>query len=68
MAPKRTVTYNGTTYKVRKDRIEIPDLEAMPRIEALQWLNLETYPTGHGIRTKPNPLAGLGDAINLEVR
>lgn len=68
MTAKRTVTYNGKTYKVRKDCVEIPDLHSMERIEALMWLNSETYPAGRGTRTMPNPLAGLGDAINLTVR
>lgn len=68
MAAKRTVTYGGRTYKVRKDKIEIPDLDAMTRIAALVWLNEETYPTGAGTRTRPNPLAGMGGAIRVNVR
>lgn len=68
MSVKRTVTYNGKTYKVRKDTIEIPDLEKMTRIGALCWLNAETYPTGYGIRTAPEPLDGIGDAIKVRVR
>lgn len=55
------------TYKVRKDSIDIPDLDAMTRIEALVWLNQETYATGSGLRTRPNPLAGIGEAISLHV-
>ena len=31
MAAKRTVTYDGQSYKVRKDSIVIPDLDAMER-------------------------------------
>jgi hypothetical protein len=68
MSVKRTVTYDGKTYKVRKDNIEIPDLDSMERMAALVWLNQETYASGAGTRTRPNPLAGLGDAIRLEVR
>lgn len=63
--PKRTVTYDGQTYKVKSDKIEIPDLDTLPRLEALQWLCQHTYPRGY---SKPNPLAGLGDAISLTVR
>ena len=68
MAAKRAVTYGGRTYKVRKDKIEIPDLEAMTRSHALTWLLQETYPTGAGTRTKPNPLAGMGGVIRVNVR
>ena len=35
---KRTVTYNGRTYKIRSDKIEIPDLAAMNEFAALTWL------------------------------
>ena len=42
---------------------------ALPdRMAALIWLNENTYATGAGIRTRPNPLAGMGDAIKLNVR
>lgn len=67
MTAKRTVTYDGKTYKVRKDKIEIPDLDAMTRMEALCWLVAETYPLGTNHR-RLNPLAGMGGAIRLEVR
>ena len=67
MAAKRSVTYRGRTYKVRKDKIEIPDLEAMSRHEALTWLIQETYPLGTNHR-RPNPLAGMGGVISLNVR
>lgn len=66
--PKPTVTYDGKTYTVRSYSTEIPDLEAMTRTAALVWLNGNTYATGRGTRTKPNPLAGLGEVISLEVR
>ena len=68
MTRKRTVTYGGQTYKVRKDKTEIPDLDAMERMAALVWLNQETYATGTGTRSRPVSLAGMGDAINLIVR
>jgi hypothetical protein len=43
---KRTVTFHGTTYKVRSNRIELPDLEAMGDFAALTWLIQNTYPRG----------------------
>jgi len=43
---KRTVTYNGRTYKIRSDKIEIPDLAAMNEFAALTWLIQHTYPRG----------------------
>lgn len=68
MTAKRTVTYDGRTYKVRKDSIAIPDLGAMERMAALIWLNQETYATGPGTRTRRPNLTGLGDAITVIVR
>ena len=68
MAAKRTVTYDGQSYKVRKDSIVIPDLDAMERMAALSWLNQETYATGSGTRSRPVNLRGLGDAISVIVR
>ena len=66
--PKRTVTYDGRSYKLRGDKIEVPDFAAMDRIGVLQWLSRHTYATGNGLRTRPNPLAGLGEVINVTVR
>ena len=60
--PKREVEWNGRYYKVKSNKIEIPDLRAMERFAALIWLNTHTYPRGY---SKPNPLAGLGDAIKI---
>lgn len=65
---KPAVTYDGKTYKVKSRKTPIPDLAAMDRMAALIWLNEHTYPRGNGLRTKPNPLAGLGDAIKLTIR
>jgi len=65
MTAKRTVTFDGSTYKVKKNSIEIPDFTTMTRFEALQWLCRETYPRGYSV---PNPLAGLGGAISVEVQ
>jgi hypothetical protein len=63
--PKPTVTYDGRTYTCRRWKVQIPDLEAMTRLEAHVWLLQNTVPTGAGIRTEPTPnLAGL----NLQVR
>ena len=64
---KREVSYDGSTCKVRSDKIEIPDFEQMDRFAVLIWLNKHTYPTGAGIRTKPNPLQGLGSAIKVNM-
>jgi hypothetical protein len=56
---KRSVTYDGTTYKVRSDQAEIPDLGAMDRMAALFWLNQNTYGRGTNHR-RPSPnIAGL---------
>ena len=58
--PKRYVQWNGASYAVRSSRIEIPDLSAMPRFEALKWLINHTHARGY---QKPNPLAGYGGAV-----
>ena len=60
--PKRYVDWAGCSYAVRSDKIDIPDLQTMKRIDALLWLNANTYPRGC---FKPNPLAGYGDAIQI---
>ena len=60
--PKREVEWGGRYYKVKSDKIEIPDLLSMPRMSAILWINAHTYPSGY---SKPNPLAGLGDAIAI---
>ena len=65
---KRTVEYDGKTYKVKSDKVGIPNLTEMDRFGALQWLIKNTYSTGHGLRTKSNPLAGLASAISLKVK
>jgi hypothetical protein len=64
---KREVDFEGRTYKVRSDKVEIPDLTKISRIAALTWLCQETYPRGHSTK-RPNPLAGLGGAITIGVR
>jgi hypothetical protein len=66
--PKPRVTFDDRTYTVRSRKTEIPDFAAMDRTAVLIWLNQNTYATGRGSRTKPNPLAGMGDAIRVTVR
>ena len=63
--PKREVEWDGRFYKVRSDKVEIPDLANMERLAALTWLCRETYPTGY---RRPHPLAGFGGAISVGVR
>jgi hypothetical protein len=63
-----TVTYGGTTYKLRSRKTEVPDLDAMDRLGALMWINQNTTRRGAGINTRPNPLRGLGAVLNVEVR
>jgi hypothetical protein len=65
--PKRVVEYDGDEYKVRRQDIEVPDLMAMDRLDVLIWLNRNTYGKGRS-NVKPNPLAGLGEALNLGIR
>lgn len=52
---KRTVRFHEFTYKVRSNRIEIPDLEAMNEFAALTWLIQHTYARGTNHRL-PAPL------------
>lgn len=63
---KRVVSYDGSTYKVRSDKIEIPDFAAMERMQVLMWLNTNTYARGYS--RQDNSLQGLGGAINLGIR
>jgi len=56
---KPTVVYGGVAYKVRSHRTEIPDLEAMDRIDALIWLNRNTYGRGTNHRRPWPNLSGL---------
>jgi hypothetical protein len=63
---KRTVDHNGITYKVRSDKIEIPDLATMDGTAAAMWLIRNTYPRGFSRAT--NPLQGCGGAINVTTR
>lgn len=65
MTAKRNVEWDGRFYKVRSDKIEIPDLQSMERFAALLWLNAHTYPRGY---SRPNPLAGWAGAIAVNGR
>ena len=65
MGQKRGVEWEGRWYKVKSDKVQIPDLKSLPRISALIWLNTNTYPRGY---SRPNPLAGIGDAIKVGVK
>ena len=60
--PKRYVDFDGRSYAVRSDTIEIPNLSTLSRFTALQWLISHTYPTGY---SRPNPLAGFAGAIKV---
>jgi hypothetical protein len=65
--PMPTVTYDGTTYKLRSRKTEIPDFDAMGRLGALVWINRNTTRRGAGINTRPDPLRGMGGVISLTV-
>lgn len=62
--PKPVVTYQGASYTCKAWKVEIPDLDAMERTEALFWLLRNTIPKGVSNRPAPPNLAGL----NLVVR
>lgn len=63
--PKPIVEFEDRCYSARSYKVEIPDLAAMKRIDALLWLCQNTYPTGY---SRPNPLAGFGGAISVASR
>jgi len=60
---KPRVWFDGEESVVRSNNVPIPDLNAMSRFDALQWLIRNTYPRGYSRAT--NPLAGIGDAIKM---
>jgi len=61
--PMPTVTYGGSTYKMKSRKTIIPDFSTMERFNCLIWLINNTSPRGY---SKPsNPLAGMGGAITL---
>jgi hypothetical protein len=59
----RRVNWENESFCV-KGNVSIPDLSAMSRIDALIWLNRNTYRRGYSRVT--NPLAGIGNAISLK--
>ena len=63
--PKREVEWNGRFYKVRSNKIAVPDLKSLERFEALTWLCRETYPRGY---SRLNPHARLGGVISIVSR
>jgi hypothetical protein len=68
MTGKREVSYDGSTYKVRSDKILIPDFTQMDRIAVLMWLNRYTYVRGIGTRTRSNLLQGFDGTIGLSIQ
>lgn len=62
MNNKREVTFEDSTYKVRSNKIVIPNFAQMNRFEALQWLCRHTYARGY---SRANPLQGIGSAISF---
>ena len=63
MTTKRQVEWEGKSYRVKSDTVEIPDLTSLDRIAALVWLNQNTYRRGYST-AKPNPLAGYGGTVS----
>ncbi|MDX1887926.1 hypothetical protein [Mycolicibacterium sp. 120270] len=57
--PKPVVEYEGQTYTARRYGVDVPDLYAMTRLQALVWLNQNTYKRGHSTKTPTPNLAGL---------
>lgn len=61
--PKREVSHNGRTYKLRSNKTQVPDLAALGEFEALIWLNKNTFARGYSMPT--NPIKGMGGAITV---
>lgn len=57
--PKPIIEYEGRIYSARKYHVQIPDLDAMSRLEALVWLNQNTHKCGHSTKAPVPNLAGL---------
>jgi hypothetical protein len=62
--PMPTVAYQGQTYKLKSRKTQIPDFESLDRMSVLIWLNRNT--TAKGYFKTPNPLIGMGGAIDLK--
>lgn len=63
MTKKREIEFEGRWYKVRSQKTAIPALSEMPRIEALLWLNANTYARGYS--RSSNPLAGYAGTLQV---
>ena len=61
--PYPTVEFEGYIYKLRSRNSIIPDLDHMSHFEALIWICRNTWPRGY--QKVPNPLIGLGGAIEI---
>ncbi len=61
--PKPVVEYNGQVYSTRTYDITVPDLNEMTRIEALVWLNHNTYKRGHSTKPPTPNLSGLSMVV-----
>ncbi len=59
----RTVEFNGQRYKLRSNKIDVPDLAKMERFAALRWLIANTYPKGYSMA--PAQSLAFGDAITI---
>jgi hypothetical protein len=57
--PKPQVVYDDRIYSCRRYDADIPDLAAMPRLDALVWLNQNTTKRGHSNKPAAPNLAGL---------
>lgn len=44
---KPIVTYNGNIYKLKSNKIEVPDLQSMSSLAALVWINQNTIARGY---------------------
>ena len=64
--PMPTVTYDGSTYKLRSRKTVVPNLDSMERMAALIWINQNTTKRGH--HAVPSPLLGMAGAVGLQVR
>lgn len=42
-----TITYQGDTFKVKRNVSELPNLNAMDSLSARMWIMRNTYPRGY---------------------
>ena len=45
--PMPSIEFQGRIYKLRKRKVEVPDLATMSELEALIWINQNTIPRGY---------------------